>query len=301
MRIGVDLGGTKIEALALDDDGRELARRRVDTPRDDYEGTLEAIARLVRTVEAEAGGTDATVGMGIPGTVRAANGLVKNANSTWLNGMPLGADISRRLGREVRVQNDANCLAVSEATDGAAQGRHVVFAVIVGTGCGGGVAVDGRVHAGPNGIAGEWGHNPLPWQTQEEYPGPACYCGKQGCMEKWVSGTGIAADYLRVTGKSLTTREIGEAAERGEADAVAALGRLEDRLARGLASMVHVLDPDVIVLGGGVSRLARLYRNLPGLVRGYSFGGDFDTAILPAKFGDSSGVRGAAWLWPLGG
>ena len=298
MRIGVDLGGTKIEALALDDDGRETARRRTATPRDEYEGTLDAIAGLVRSVEAEAGGTGATVGMGIPGTIRAANGLVKNANSTWLNGMPLGADISRRLGREVRVQNDANCLAVSEATDGAAAGQHMVFAVIVGTGCGGGVAVNGRVHPGPNGIAGEWGHNPLPWQQPDEYPGPVCYCGKHGCLEKWVSGTGVAADFLHVTGKSLTTRQIGEAAEQGDEDALAALDRLEDRLARGLASVVHVLDPDVIVLGGGVSRLDRLYRNLPKLVRGYSFGGDFDTPILPAKFGDSSGVRGAAWLWP---
>ncbi len=298
MRIGVDLGGTKIEALALDDDGRELARRRIDTPRDDYEGTLDAVSWLVRTVEAEADGTGASVGMGIPGTIRAANGLVKNANSTWLNGMPLAADISRRLGREVRVQNDANCLAVSEATDGAARGYPVVFAVILGTGCGGGVAVNAQVHPGPNGIAGEWGHNPLPWQLPEEYPGPDCYCGKQGCLEKWISGTGIADDHLRVTGNALTTKQIAQAAEAGERSALETLQRLEDRLARGLASLVHVLDPDVIVLGGGVSRLERLYRNVPDLVRGYSFGGDFDTPILPATFGDSSGVRGAAWLWP---
>lgn len=313
MRIGVDLGGTKIEALAMNDTGQELARQRVETPRGDYPGTLEAIARLVERVQAEAGGGVATVGMGIPGTVRAGDGLVKNANSVWLNGMPLGADLSRRLEREVRVQNDANCLAVSEATDGAATdgaatdgaatdgaaaGCRVVFAVILGTGCGGGVAVDGKVHAGPNGIAGEWGHNPLPWPTPEEYPGPLCYCGRRGCLEKWVSGTGIADDHLRVTGKSLTTLEI---AQSDDAEAKATLDRFEDRLARGLAGMVHVLDPEVIVVGGGVSRIARLYRNVPALVRGYSFGGDFDTPIVPARFGDSSGVRGAAWLWPLSG
>ena len=299
MRIGIDLGGTKIEALALDDDGRELARRRVDTPREDYDGTLDAIAALARTVEAEAGGSDATVGMGIPGTIRAANGMVKNANSTWLNGMPLAIDISRRLGREVRVQNDANCLAVSEATDGAAAGYPLVFAVILGTGCGGGVAVRARVHAGPNGVAGEWGHNPLPWPRAEEYPGPACYCGRHGCMEKWVSGTGVAADHLWATGKDLTTRQIAVDAEAGDEAALATLGRFEDRLARGLASVVNALDPDVFVIGGGVSRMERLYRTLPDLVRSYTFGGDFDTPILPAKFGDSSGVRGAAWLWPL--
>lgn len=298
MRIGVDLGGTKIEALALADDGRELARLRVDTPRDDYAGTLAAIAGLVRRVQAEAGGGVATVGMGIPGTIRAANGLAKNANSTWLNGQALGADISRLLGTGVRVQNDANCLAVSEASDGAARGHRVVFGVILGTGCGGGLVIDGKVHAGPNGVAGEWGHNPLPWPSAEEYPGPACYCGRRGCLEKWVSGTGIAADHLRITGRTLSPREIG-ASDAGAC--LETLARFEDRLARGLASVVHVLDPDVIVVGGGVSRLSRIYENLPGLVRGYSFGSDFDTPIVPAMFGDSSGVRGAAWLWPAGG
>ncbi len=295
MRIGVDLGGTKIEALALGDDGRELARKRVDTPRDDYTGTLEAIASLVRSVQASAGGGSATVGMGIPGTIRAANGLVKNANSTWLNGKPLAADISRLLGTEVRVQNDANCLAVSEASDGAARGHKVVFGVILGTGCGGGLVLEGKAHAGPNGVAGEWGHNPLPWPSPQEYPGPACYCGRSGCLEQWVSGTGIAADHLRVTGQALTTRQIGE---EPDAAASATLTRFEDRLARGLASVVHVLDPDVVVVGGGVSRLPRIYKNLPALVQKYSFGGDFDTPIVPAEYGDSSGVRGAAWLWP---
>ena len=296
MRIGVDLGGTKIEALALDDAGRELARRRVDTPQGEYEGTLEAIASLLRVVQAEAGGGPATVGMGIPGTIRAANGLVKNANSTWLNGRTLAVDISARLGTTVRVQNDANCLAVSEATDGAAQGRRVVFGVILGTGCGGGLVVDGQVHAGPNGVAGEWGHNPLPWAKTDEYPGPECYCGRRGCLEKWISGTGIAADHLRVEGEAMTTRAIGASRE---AACEATLARFEDRLARGLAGVVNTLDPDVIVLGGGVSRLSRIYKNVPGLVRGYCFGGDFDTEIVPAKYGDSSGVRGAAWLWPL--
>jgi fructokinase len=300
MRIGVDLGGTKIEALALSENGQELLRYRVDTPREQYQGTIDAIAGLVARLEGETGQT-ATVGVGIPGTIRAASGLVKNSNSTWLNGRPLSDDLSRALGREARLANDANCLAVSEATDGAGHGTEVVFAVILGTGCGGGVAFRGGVHAGPNGIAGEWGHTPLPWASASELPGPPCYCGRRGCMEQWVSGPGAARDYLEATGTSLTMREIAAAAEAGKREAVACIDRLASRLARGLTVIADVLDPDVIILGGGVSRIERLYQQLPELIRSYAFGGDFDTPIRPALFGDSSGVRGAAWLWPAAG
>ena len=297
MRIGVDLGGTKIEALALSPEGQELMRHRVDTPRGDYDGTVAAIAGLVRRLEAETGETG-SVGMGIPGTLR-RDGRVKNANSTWLNGRELQVDVSRVLGREVRVANDANCLAVSEATDGAGAGQGVVFAVILGTGCGGGVALGGRVHAGGNGVAGEWGHVPLPWAREDELPGPECYCGRRGCLEQWVSGPAVARDHLQHTGVGVTAREIAAAAETGDAGARATLERLEDRLGRGLAMMVNVLDPDVIVVGGGLSRVGRIYDNVPGIMRSYVFGGEFDTPVVPARFGDSSGVRGAAWLWPL--
>jgi fructokinase len=297
MRIGIDLGGTKIEGLALDEQGKELARLRIDTPRNDYAATIAAIVSVVHTLEAQTGST-ATVGAGIPGSIRAANGLIKNANSTWLNGQPFQADLSTAMGREVRVANDANCLAVSEATDGAAHGFRTVFAVILGTGCGGGVVVDGRIHPGPNGVGGEWGHNPLPWPTPTETPGPPCYCGKRGCIEQWISGPGIARDFLNVTGRTLTMREIAAAYDTGDAEAAAAIARFEDRLARSLAGVLHILDPDVIVFGGGVSRVQRLYQNVPALVRSHAFGGDFDTPLLPATYGDSSGVRGAAWLWP---
>jgi fructokinase len=297
MRIGIDLGGTKIEALALDDRGLELARHRIDTPRDDYDATLAAMASLVHQIERETGQTG-TVGAGIPGSLR-ANGLVKNANSTWLNGRPLREDLSLLLAREVRVANDANCLAVSEATDGAARGVDVVFAVILGTGCGGGVSFHGEVHPGPNGVAGEWGHNPLPWATPAELPGPACYCGRRGCLEMWCSGTGIARDHHEVTGETLITRQIAAREASGDLAARATLDRFLDRLGRGLAQVVNMLDPDVIVFGGGVSRLDRLYRDLPARIQPFVFGGDFATPLLPAQFGDSSGVRGAAWLWPL--
>ncbi len=299
MRIGVDLGGTKIEALALDDAGRELGRHRVDTPQHDYDATLAAVAGLVARLERETGATG-TVGIGIPGSVRASTGLVKNANSTWLNGRPVPVDLGRLLGREVRVANDANCLAVSEATDGAARGIGVVFAVILGTGCGGGVAFDGKVHAGPNGVGGEWGHNALPWATADELPGPECYCGRFGCLEKWVSGTGISDDFSRVTGRKATTREIAALDAAGDAQAHAAFERFLNRLGRALANVVNLLDPDVIVFGGGVSRVERLYRELPARIQPYVFGGDFDTPLRPAMYGDSSGVRGAAWLWPQG-
>jgi fructokinase len=297
MRIGIDLGGTKIEGLAIDDQGRELARHRMDTPRDDYDATIMAMAGLVRRLEEEIGETG-TVGAGIPGSISRVTGLVKNSNSTWLNGRPLDRDLTAALGREVRIANDANCFAVSEATDGAAAGSRVVFGVILGTGCGGGVALDARVHDGPNGVAGEWGHNPLPWQSPEEYPGPTCYCGKRGCMEMWVSGTGIALDYKTATGRTRTTREIVSDFEAGDREATAAVERFEDRLARGLAQVINILDPDVIVIGGGVSRAEHIYEALPKKLPVYVFGGEVSTPVLPAKYGDSSGVRGAAWLWP---
>lgn len=298
MRIGVDVGGTKIEALAIDNDGKELLRYRVDTPRDDYKGTVEAIVELVRRIEAETGRTG-TVGAGIPGSISAKTGLVKNANSTWLNGMPFDKDLSVAMAREVRLANDANCLAVSEATDGAAAGKNVVFGVILGTGCGGGVAIGGKVHPGPNGTGGEWGHIPLPWPKDDENPGPPCYCGQRGCMEMWVSGTGLARDYKHVTGRAATSREIIADFLAGDTDAAAAVDRLEDRLARGMANIVNILDPDAFVLGGGLSHTQHLYESLPKRLSQYVFGREFDTPILQAKYGDSSGVRGAAWLWPL--
>ena len=297
MRIGIDLGGTKIEALAIDDRGTELARHRVDTPRDDYEATIKAIVALVHRIETETGKTG-TVGAGIPGTISRITGLIKNANSTWLNGRPFHKDLIDTLGREVRVANDANCLAVSEATDGAAAGVRFVYGVILGTGCGGGVALEGCVHDGPNGVAGEWGHNPLPWPKPEETPGPACYCGKRGCMEMWISGTGIALDYKNVTGIARTTREIVADFGAGDRPAADTVERFEDRLARGLSNVINILDPDVIVVGGGVSRLEHIYEALPKLLPKYVFGGEASTPVVQAKYGDSSGVRGAAWLWP---
>lgn len=297
MRIGIDLGGTKIEGLALSAEGTELCRIRIASPREDYRGTVQAIADVVGRLEREVGAR-CTVGVGIPGTIVRSTGLVKNANSTWLNGQPLEHDLSATLARPVRCANDANCLAVSEATDGSGAGYAVVFAVILGTGCGGGLAILGRVHDGRNGVAGEWGHNSLPWPRSEEFPGPPCYCGKQGCIETWISGTGLGKDYERRVGRALTGQQVAEAAEGRDPEALAALDRLEDRLARGLASVVHVLDPDIIVLGGGLSRVQRLYTNVPPLLARYGFGGGLQTPLVPAKHGDSSGVRGAAWLWP---
>ena len=303
VRIGIDLGGTKIEGLALDAGGQEVARLRVPTPQHDYAGTVKAIADVVGDLERRIGGIadreQPSVGVGIPGTVVRATGLVKNANSTWLNGQPLQRDLSLALGREVRCANDANCLAISEATDGAAAGAGVVFAVIMGTGCGGGVAVGSRVHVGPNGVAGEWGHDPLPWASVDELPGPQCYCGQRGCIEMWISGTGLARDHFAVTGVRLGGPEIVAAAAAGDAAAEASMTRLEDRTGRALASVVNLLDPDVIVIGGGLSKLDRLYEHLPGLIARHLFGGGLlATPVLKAMHGDASGVRGAAWLWP---
>ena len=299
MRIGVDVGGTKIEAIALDAQGVELQRIRLATPKGDYEGTIASIADLVRELETATKQTG-TVGVGIPGTIVGSTGLVKNANSTWLNGRPLQRDLSVALSREVRCANDANCFAISEATDGAAQGFEVVFGVIVGTGCGGGVSINGRIHAGPNGLGGEWGHTPLPWTNATEVPGPLCYCGRHGCLEMWISGTGFAWDFARVTSRNLSGAEIVAAAEGGDEEATEALDRLIDRMARGLSTIVNVLDPDAIVMGGGLSNLQLLYDGrLATRLRDYGFGGGAETPILRNLHGDSSGVRGAAWLWPL--
>ena len=290
MRIGIDLGGTKIEAIGLNADGRELRRVRVATPKGDYDGTVQAIVGLVREIETVTNRVG-SVGVGIPGTVVAATGLVKNANSTWLNGRPFEKDLGVALRRAVRCANDANCFAVSEATDGAAKGFGVVFGVIIGTGCGGGISIRGQVHGGPNGLSGEWGHTPLPWATPEEYPGPACYCGKRGCLEKWISGTGFEEDFFRTTGRRMNGAEIVMATAAGDAEAEAAMARLEDRIARGLATIVNVLDPDAIVLGGGLSKLDRLYAGgLAGRLREYGFGGGVETPILKNVHGDSSGV-----------
>jgi fructokinase len=299
MRIGIDLGGTKIEAIALDDAGAVLGRRRVVTPRHDYDGTLEAIVALVRGLEQETGARG-TVGMGIPGTVSPATGLVKNANSTWIIGRPLDRDLATRLERPVRLANDANCFALSEAVDGAGAGCRVVFGVIVGTGTGGGIVVDRKVLTGPNAIAGEWGHNPLPWPRPDEWPGPACYCGKTGCVETFLSGPGLARDYREATGEASDATEIAARAVRGDAQADEALARYEDRMARALAVVLDILDPDVVVLGGGISQIERLYSSVPRLWQEWAFSDRVDTPLKPPVHGDSSGVRGAAWLWGPG-
>ena len=297
LRIGVDLGGTKIEAVGMGPTGDVIARQRIATPRDDYDGTVSAIIDLALHIRSELKADAFTVGVGIPGTIVATTGLVKNANSTWLNGRPFERDLSEALGQPVRCANDANCFAVSEAYDGAAAGKRVVFGVIVGTGCGGGVVFDGRLHAGQHGIAGEWGHNPLRWPTPEELAGPLCYCGKRGCLETWISGTGLMRDFHAHTAKGFDGAGIIAASEAGDPDALAAVDRLEDRMARALAQIVNILDPDVIVFGGGLSKVPRLYRNLPERIQPYTFSGAPDLSIVPPKHGDASGVRGAAWLW----
>ena len=298
MRIGIDLGGTKIEAIALGDDGATLLRRRVPTPAGDYSGTLEAIAGLVCSAEQHAA-RPGTVGIASPGAISPRTGLLKNSNSTVLNGRPFDRDLAKRLGRPVRIENDANCLALSEAVDGAGAGAEVVFGVILGTGVGGGLVVGGRIVGGRNRIAGEWGHNPLPWPGDDERPGPGCYCGKTGCIETFLSGPALARDYLAHSGNELRAEEIALAADCDDVAAERCLAQYEDRLARGLASVINVLDPDVIVLGGGMSNLTQLYAALPSRVAGYAFSDRIDTPIVRAVHGDSSGVRGAAWLWPL--
>jgi fructokinase len=296
VRIGVDLGGTKIEAIALSDAGEILSRLRTATPHGDYAGTLRAITRLVRDIETVTL-QQGSVGVGIPGTISSATGLVKNANSTWLNGRPLSPDLAAVLQRPVRFANDANCFALSEAADGAAANEPVVFGVIVGTGTGGGLVVDRRVVAGANGIAGEWGHNPLPWPLDGEWPGPPCYCGRTGCIETFLSGPGLMRDFTQATGETLDPPGIVAEAERGSVAAARCLERYEDRCARALASVINVLDPNVIVVGGGLSNLDRLYTAVPARWAAYVFSDVVTTRLVKAKHGDSSGVRGAAWLW----
>jgi fructokinase len=296
MLVGIDWGGTKLEGVALSPEGETLDRRRVATPKGDYDGCIKAIAALVGAIEAETGRTG-TVGVGIPGAISPATGLVMNANSTWNNGRPLDRDLADALGRPVRVENDANCFAVSEAVDGAAAGLPVVWGVILGTGAGSGIAIEGRALGGRNRIAGEWGHNPLPWPQGDEAPGPPCFCGQRGCIETFVSGTGIERDHLARTGEGLSGAEIIERMRAGEAGATESYRVYLDRLARGIASVVNVLDPDAIVLGGGMSNIDELYRDLPQSIEPYVFSDRFATPVLKHRHGDSSGVRGAAWLW----
>jgi fructokinase len=296
VRIGIDLGGTKIEGIVLGAGGEELVRRRVPTPRD-YAASLDAIAALVADLEQAAAATG-TVGVGIPGSIVPATGLVKNANSTWLIGRPLGRDLEVRLARPVRLMNDANCFALSEAVDGAGAGARVVFGVILGTGVGGGIVIDGVCHAGANLIAGEWGHNPLPWMTPDEFPGDPCYCGTHGCIETFLSGPAFERDGARHSGEARTSREIVRAATEGDAPAAGALTRYHDRLARGLASVINVLDPDVIVLGGGMSNIDGLPEAVAAVLPRHVFSDTVTTRILRHLHGDASGVRGAAWLWP---
>lgn len=297
MRIGIDLGGTKIEAAAFADDGRELARRRVPTPGNDYHGILQAIASLVTGIESQTGVTG-SVGVGTPGALSPASGLIKNANSTCLIGHRLDADLERMLARQVKVSNDANCFALSEALDGAAAGAGVVFGVILGTGVGGGIVVDGKPVTGRNAIAGEWGHNPLPWPSTEELPGPVCYCGARGCIETFLSGPGLSRDFEAASGRNLEAAAIAGLAGEGDEAAKRCMRRYEDRMARALAHVINILDPDVVVLGGGLSNIGRLYRHVPRLWGRWVFSDHVDTPLLPPVHGDSSGVRGAAWLWP---
>ncbi len=327
LRIGIDFGGTKTEIIALDGrNSKELYRKRIPTPRGDYRATLQSFKTLIDEAENIIGGS-ATVGIGIPGTISKDNGLVKNANSTWMNGQPMQRDLEQILAREIRIQNDANCFAVSEATDGAGKGANVVFGVIIGTGCGGGVVINGEAIGGINGIGGEWGHNSLPYprmyserlpeapspddtinnqkgithftrdKSWAEFPGPACYCGKSGCNELWISGTGFKQDYQRVTGEDLSTHDIIANVAKGEQKAIAAYGRYVDRLARALSVVINILDPDVIILGGGMGNVRSLYDDVPKAWGKYVFSDLVHTKLEPPLHGDSSGVRGAAWLW----
>lgn len=296
MRIGIDLGGTKIEGIALDEDGKELVCHRITSPRGDYQATLDAVVSLVQQLEADTQ-QNGTVGIGIPGAISPATQLVKNANSTWLIGKPLRLDLQQTLKREVRIANDANCFVVSEATDGAGKDAEIVFGVIVGTGTGGGIFFRGKEITGINAIAGEWGHNPLPWPTSDEYPGRECYCGKRGCIETWLSGPGFTHDHQLHGGKGDTAEEIVALAAKGDVVAESTMQHYEDRMARALASVINIIDPDIIILGGGMSNLARLYTNVPRLWNQYVFSDQVATRLVPPLHGDSSGVRGAAWLW----
>jgi fructokinase len=297
LRIGVDLGGTKIEVVALDRTGAIVVRRRVQTPRDDYPATIATIRDLVDAVETELG-RSCSVGLAMPGAISPATGLVKNANSTCLVGHRFDRDLEAALGRPVRVANDADCFVLSEAADGAAAGARSVFGAILGTGVGGGIVIAGQLLAGANAIAGEWGHNPLPWPEDCERPGPRCYCGKSGCIESFLSGPALAADHQRATGSPLNPEAIAQAVAAGEEAAQASLARYVDRLARGLASVINIIDPEFVVLGGGLSRIAALYGAVPAIWGRYVFSDVVATRLVPPRHGDSSGVRGAAWLWP---
>jgi fructokinase len=299
MRIGVDLGGTKIEAIALDDGGAELWRRRIATPAGDYDGTLAAIAGLVRAAEQELS-RQGTVGVGTPGAISAVTGMIKNSNSTVLIGRPFDRDLGKLLQRPIRLENDANCFALSEATDGAGRAGRMVFGVILGTGVGGGVVINKTLLAGRNCIAGEWGHNTLPWIRQDEWPGAQCYCGKYGCIETYLCGAGLAQQYQALTQRRLSATDIAAAANNGDPAALDSLSLYRDRLARSLASVINVLDPDIIVLGGGVSNIDAIYAGLGDLILKFAFTDVLQTKIARAVHGDSSGVRGAAWLWPAG-
>ena len=296
LRFGIDLGGTKIEVVVLDDMGAELYRERVATPQGDYHATLNAIAELITSAEQKLTARG-SVGIGTPGAISRATGRLKNSNSVCLNGQPLVQDLTMLLDRPVRLSNDANCFALSEATDGAAAGADVVFGVIVGTGTGAGIVVRGHVLEGPNSIAGEWGHNPLPWPNDSERPGAVCYCGRQGCIETFLSGPGITRDHEQVTGVRSEAQEIVSRAAQGDTDCEATLQRYEDRMARALAHVINMLDPHVIVLGGGLGNISRLYENIPLLWGKYVFSDRVDTRLVAPKFGAASGVRGAAWLW----
>lgn len=298
IRIGVDVGGTKIEAIALDHDGGEMLRQRISTPRDSYEDLVIAVSDLVESIETELN-RKALVGVGMPGSISPRTGLVRGSNLLTLNGQPFNRDLSTKLNRTVRVENDANCFAISEASDGAGCGEPVVFGAILGTGCGGGLVIDGRIVTGFNAIGGEWGHNPLPWMTEDEYPGPDCYCGKKGCQELYISGTGYRADYQRASGQDLSGGQITHLAMEGDPVARGAFDRYVDRLARSLAALINIVDPDVIVFGGGMSNVVALYDHVPPLLSKYAFSDGVSTPVRRAKHGDSSGVRGAAWLWSL--
>lgn len=296
IRIGIDLGGTKIEIIALSIEGKELLRQRISTPKDDYAATLLAIDKLVRDAESTLG-KQGTIGIATPGALSRATGFLKNSNSVCLNGQPILQDLETLLQRPVRLCNDANCFALSEATDGAAAGAKVVFGVIVGTGTGAGIVVNGIILTGPNGITGEWGHNPLPWQDDDERFGPFCYCGKSGCIETFLSGPGMTLDHRQASGQILDAATIAQRAAEGDKRCEFTLQRYENRMARALAHVINILDPDVIVLGGGISNIKRLYKTVPEIWTQFVFSDRVDTKLMPPKFGDSSGVRGAAWLW----
>ena len=296
IRIGIDLGGTKIAGVALDDQGVTLASRTAATPRGSYQGTIAAIAEIVAAMENEVS-ADASVGVGIPGSISPSSGTVQNANSTWLNGRPLDRDLSQKLDRPVRIANDANCFALAEALDGAGRGAGIVFGVILGTGCGGGLVVDGKLVNGPMGIGGEWGHNALPWAEPHETPGPQCWCGRRGCIESWVSGPALSIDHERVNGEKISAETIVERAGSGDGPAQDSLDRHVSRLARALGGLINIVDPEIIVLGGGLSQMSHLYERLPEQIAGHIFADEPIITLKPPHHGPASGVRGAAWLW----